>query len=113
MRIHVAPADVDLFVARLRSVATGRAHAWTAKRLRERWGYNDRVLRALVHAANEQEHLVVASDAGYFIPTRREELDEPVRRLRSQALEMMGRAKLIEDLGAMAFDVPVMNGRLF
>ena len=108
----VSATEVTTFLTRLQATTRGRANALTARQLRERWGYSDRTLRALVHAANEAGHLVVASDAGYYIPLSTRELDEPVRRLESQALEMLARARQIKELGRMAFEMPC-GGRLF
>ena len=109
---RTTPQEMTTFVERLQTAARGRAQALTARQLRDRWGYSDRALRALVHAANEAGHLIVACDCGYYVPIARGELDEPVRRLRSQALEMMARARQIEELGRLAFEVPC-TGRLF
>lgn len=113
MQPYTTLADVECFVLRLRDCATGKANAKTARELRARYGYHDRTLRALVHGANEAGHLVVAGNDGYYVPLTEAEVLEPIGRLRSQGLEMLARARQMQELAAMAFDVPTPNGRLF
>lgn len=108
----LADADVSMFVTRLRAHARSRECALTARQLRDRWGYTDRQLRALVQQAAERGHLVVADNHGYFVPVSEAEIREAVGRLRSQAIEMLARARQVEQLATMAFAMPVSD-RLF
>jgi hypothetical protein len=98
--------EVKVFYDFLTEHANGQAHAMTARDLAAELMLGksgDRRLRQLVHAANEAGLLVVADNAGYFIPLFPSEVDEAVGRLRSQAAEMMERARLIESLSMSKF----------
>ena len=98
--------QVKEFVAYLSRHANGRSNALTARNLTAalKLGANgDRYLRALVHAANDAGHLVVADNCGYFMPAEPSEVDEAIGRLRSQAAEMMERARRIESLSTQKF----------
>jgi len=98
--------EVRYFYAHLAQHAQGRANAITARDLSAELtlGPNgDRALRALVHAANDLNLLVVADNAGYFVPASPAEVQEAIGRLRSQATEMLERAKRIESLASKTF----------
>lgn len=76
----------------------GRGNAQPAKVLGVRLGTTDRALRVLAHAATERGILICADNAGYFIPTSPDEVTVAIGRLRSQAFEMLTRAKTLERL---------------
>jgi len=63
----------------------------------------DRILRAAIHRANEINLLIVADNDGYFVPESMSEVEEAIGRLRSQAAEMMDRARRIEALASQTF----------
>lgn len=100
-------AHEDRVSALVRRLPRGRDHAVTAKALSVD-GFSDRELRALIHEATERGVLVCADNAGYFVPTSRAEVDECVRRLKSQGQEMLARAMRLEKLAHRDF-----SGRLF
>ena len=98
--------EIKVFFAFLEERARGKANALPARDLSAylMLGKNgDRRLRQLVHAANDAGMLVVADNGGYFLPTEPSEVDEAVARLRSQAAEMMERARRIECLASQKF----------
>jgi len=104
--------DVRDFYAYLIQHAQGRAQAITARDLGAALALGpngDRALRALVHAANELGLLVVADNAGYFVPTSPAEVEEAIGRLRSQATEMLERARRIESLALKTFSPEQMS----
>jgi hypothetical protein len=101
-----ATTDVERFYHFVHTHAHGKANAITARNLGEALSLGasgDRKLRALVHAANESGLLIVADDSGYFEPDTPEECDESVGRLKSQAAEMLERARRIEALKVQHF----------
>ncbi len=98
--------EVRDFHAYLSEHARGQANALTARDLAaalDLGRHGDRRLRQLVHAANDAGLLVVADNGGYFIPSSPGEVDEAVGRLRSQAAQMMDRARRIENLAMQHF----------
>ena len=104
--------DVRDFYAYLTQHAQGRAQAITARDLGAALALGpngDRALRALVHAANELGLLVVADNTGYFVPASPSEVEEAIGRLRSQATEMLERAKRIENLARQTFTAEQMS----
>lgn len=107
------PDEIQEFVERIGDIAYGKANARTARTLRATYGYSDRQLRALVHAANEAGYLIVADNGGYFIPAGEEEVSEAVGRLNAQALEMLARARQIKELAFLRFSMPTKTGTLF
>lgn len=107
------PDELQEFAERLATIAYGKAQAQTARQLRAAYGYSDRQLRALVHAANEAGYLIVADNGGYFVPAGEAEVDEAVGRLNAQALEMLARARQIKELAFLRFSMPTKGGRLF
>lgn len=98
--------DIGTLVDYLTAAARGKAEAKTARALRDRLGFRDRYLRILVHEANVAGVLICADNAGYYIPQAAADVAETVHRLRSQAFEMLTRAKLLEKLAGERFRAP-------
>lgn len=88
--------DADTLFDWLAHHAVGVARAKRATAIQRELGFNDRYVRLLAKTALEQGHLVCTGNAGYFVPANREECQETIGRLRSQAFEMLDRAKRLE-----------------
>lgn len=76
--------DVDFFIGRLK----GWGEWWTARELRDRFGYQDRELRAI---ANASKGAILSGQHGYKLNT---EATEDERRHAAAWLRHQGRAML-------------------
>ena len=98
----------DRFLKHLGASAKGEAHAVTAATLTVVLGLptseqGKRVVRALAQQAVVNSELVCTSDAGYYVPASKAEVDAACKRLRSQAFAVLERARKAESLGSKRF----------
>ena len=96
--------DLYVFIDYLNRMRCGRANAILARDLKRALGFSDRYCRTLAHEANNLGHLIIADNAGYFMPSSPAEIDECVGRLRSQGHKMLERANRIEKLARRKFE---------
>lgn len=109
----------DRFVAYLQHYACGEAHAKTATTILAALdlpatSQARRELRACAQHAIRSGRLVCSGNAGYFVPATPKEALSATTRLRSEAYELMRRAKRADQLAAEQFDlreapVPVVD----
>ncbi len=100
----------DRFLAHVRDRAVGRDHAQKAVTICAALGLepserNRRLLRACANRAGKDRHLVCAGPFGYYVPNTPAEASVSTRRMRSQAYEMLRRAKLEDELVAATFEL--------
>lgn len=107
---RVTADQVAEFVDYVTAKANGRMHARKERQIVAdlRLGkHGDRLIRALVNAANSAGHLVCTGNAGYWIASSPDDIRETTGRLRSQARKMLRRADEIERQAARKFkDMP-------
>lgn len=96
MNLRDVSTDADDLFGWLSKNAVGVAQAKRATAIKRELGYDDRYVRLLAKTALEHGHLVCTGNAGYFVPANRVECQETIGRLRSQAFEMLDRAKRLE-----------------
>lgn len=106
--------DLELaerFVKLLQAHARGEAKAMTANTILaaldlKATDNNRREIRACAqHAVQQMGHLICSGSAGYFTPATPEEVATACGRLRSEAYELIRRAKRAEELAAEHFDL--------
>lgn len=97
--------------------AFGRAHAKTARALRDMGcESNDRDLRTLREQAIAEGLLICADDSGYFVPATADEVGATVGRALSQAVKMIRSARRTERLARARFgpeSLPLFDWPIF